>query len=331
MKKEDIFNALVVSTTQTGVERLVAKKRIIDLPDNDIIINVKYSSLNYKDALSANGHKGITKLYPHTPGIDSAGIVVASKSNKFQVGDKVICMGYDLGMNTPGGYSEYISVPTNWVMPLPKTISLRDAMVIGTAGFTAAIGVNEIINSGINREDGKILVTGATGGVGIMAVIMLSKLGYDVTASSGKKEQYQLLEKAGAKTIIGREAVDDKSERGLLKYQWIGAFDTVGGNILSTVLKSMKYGGVVVNCGNVASIMLNVTVFPFILRGVRLIGIAAAETPMNKRMEIWEKLENELRLPNIEYLVKEITLNELSSEIDIMLAGKQFGRVIVKL
>ncbi len=331
MKKEDIFNALVVSTTQTGVERLVAKKRIIDLPDNDIIINVKYSSLNYKDALSANGHKGITKLYPHTPGIDSAGIVVASKSNKFKVGDKVICMGYDLGMNTPGGYSEYISVPTNWVMPLPKTISLRDAMVIGTAGFTAAIGVNEIINSGINREDGKILVTGATGGVGIMAVIMLSKLGYDVTASSGKKEQYQLLEKAGAKTIIGREAIDDKSERGLLKYQWIGAFDTVGGNILSTVLKSMKYGGVVVNCGNVASIMLNVTVFPFILRGVRLIGIAAAETPMNKRMEIWEKLENELRLPNIEYLVKEITLNELSSEIDIMLAGKQFGRVIVKL
>lgn len=331
MKKEDIFNALVVSTTQTGVERLVAKKRIIDLPDNDIIINVKYSSLNYKDALSANGHKGITKLYPHTPGIDSAGIVVASKSNKFKVGDKVICMGYDLGMNTPGGYSEYISVPTNWVMPLPKTISLRDAMVIGTAGFTAAIGVNEIINSRINREDGKILVTGATGGVGIMAVIMLSKLGYDVTASSGKKEQYQLLEKAGAKTIIGREAIDDKSERGLLKYQWIGAFDTVGGNILSTVLKSMKYGGVVVNCGNVASIMLNVTVFPFILRGVRLIGIAAAETPMNKRMEIWEKLENELRLPNIEYLVKEITLNELSSEIDIMLAGKQFGRVIVKL
>ncbi|MBQ6268501.1 MAG: YhdH/YhfP family quinone oxidoreductase [Bacteroidetes bacterium] len=331
MDKEQLFKAFVVSEIDGKPNRTVAAKKINELPENDIIINVKYSSLNYKDALSANCHKGVTRHYPHTPGIDSVGVVVESKSDKYKVGDEVICMGYDLGMNTPGGYGEYISVPEGWVMPLPKTFSMRDAMIIGTAGFTAAIGVNEIISAGITPDDGQVLVTGATGGVGIFAVAMLSKLGFDVTASSGKKEKYEMLERAGAKTIIGREEVNDTSERGLLKSKWIAAFDTVGGNTLSTVLKSIKYGGVVTNCGNVASIKLDVTIFPFILRSVRLIGIAAAETPMDKRINIWKKLENELRLPDLEYLVKEVNLENLNNEIELMLAGKQFGRVLVKL
>jgi len=214
---------------------------------------------------------------------------------------------------------------------LPENISMRESMIIGTAGFTAAIGVDEISKHCIPTETNKILVTGATGGVGIMAVSMLSKLGFNVTASSGKTDQHDMLRKAGAKEIISREDIDDTSERALLKSKWAGAFDTVGGNTLATVLKSMNYNGIVTNCGNVASPKLDITVFPFILRAVRLVGIAAAETPMPKRLEIWNKLANELKLTDTEYLVKEVTLENLNSEIDLMLGGKQKGRVIVNL
>ncbi len=333
MQTDKKFNALVVKEKSEGVfTRSIQERKISDLPKNDILIKVHYSSLNYKDALSASGNKGVTRNYPHTPGIDAAGVVVESNCDKFAPGDEVICMGYDLGMNTPGAYGEYISVSKDWVLHLPKTISLRDSMILGTGGFTAAIGISEILKHGVKPNDGKVLVTGATGGVGIMAVAMLSKLGYQVTASSGKSEQYDLLKKAGASEIIGREEVDDQSGRGLLKSRWIAAFDTVGGNTLSTVLKSTSYGGIVTNCGNVSSVMLNVTIFPFILRSVRLVGIAAAETPMPEREKIWhEFLLDKFKLQDLDYLSKEVSLEELSEEIDIMLKGKQVGRVLVKL
>ncbi len=327
----DKFKALVVEESEkAGFIHSIQERNISDLPQNGVLIRVHYSSLNYKDALSASGNKGITRKYPHTPGIDVAGVVETSNSDNFKAGDKVICTGYDLGMNTPGGFAEYVNVPAEWVLPLPENLSMREAMVIGTAGFTAAIGVSEIAHH-IQPEDGPVLVTGATGGVGIVAVKLLAKSGYHVAASTGKTEWHELLLRIGAKDVIGREDVNDQSDRAMLSTKWMGAFDTVGGNTLATVLKSIKYGGIVTNCGNVASPKLDITVFPFILRSVRLIGIAAAETPMAKRAEIWRKLSNEYRLEDMEYLVKEIALDAVSDELSLMLQGRQGGRVIVNL
>jgi putative YhdH/YhfP family quinone oxidoreductase len=329
---EQTFKALVIEEKENSIfERNILTKNISELPQNEVLIQVHYSSLNYKDALSATGNKGITRKYPHTPGIDAAGIVVKSQSAKFKEGDEVICTGYDLGMNTAGGFGQYISVPADWVVARPKNVSLRNAMIIGTAGFTAMNGVMEILNHNVKPEDGKILVTGATGGVGIMAVTFLSNLGYDVIASSGKVEQYDLLRKAGAKEIIGREEVNDTTGKPLLAKRWIAAIDTVGGNVLATALKSAENYGIVATCGNIASMELNISIFPFILRGVRLIGLASAETYMQKRLTIWDKISEKFGDFDFNFLVKEVELETLSNEIDLILKGKQVGRVLVNM
>jgi len=335
---EQNFKALVIEEKENSIfERNITTKNINELPQNEVLIKVHYSSLNYKDALSASGNKGITRKYPHTPGVDAAGIVVKSQSEKFKEGDEVICTGYDLGMNTSGGFGQYISVPADWLVALPKNISLRNSMIIGTAGFTAMNGVLEILNYDIKPQDGKILVTGATGGVGIMAVTFLAKLGYAVVASSGKVEQYELLKKAGASEIIGRDEANDISGKPLLGKKYIGAIDTVGGNVLATALKSTENYGIVATCGNIASTELNISIFPFILRGVRLIGLASAETLMPKRLKIWGKISEIIFInsnnPNFdfEFLVKEVKLEQLSDEIDLILKGKQVGRVLVNM
>ncbi len=324
------FALNVEEIAEKQFERTVIEKNTDSLPQADVLIKVEYSSLNYKDALSSSGHKGITRRFPHTPGIDASGVVVESNSDKFKEGDKVICTGYDLGMNTSGGFGGFIRVSADWVVKLPESMTLRESMIYGTAGFTAATGIYEIISNGISPDMGQVLVSGASGGVGTMAVAMLSKLGYEVVASSGKPEKNQFLYDLGAKEIISREEVNDASQKGLLPPRWIAAIDNVGGNTLSTILRQAKDRAVITNCGMVESTLINTFVFPFILRGVRLIGIASAETPMNQRLTLWDKIENVYRLDDkIEKYVKEVGLNQLSEEIDLMLKGQQAGRILL--
>jgi acrylyl-CoA reductase (NADPH) len=326
------YKAMVVHEHENSTySREIVDKEISNLPEGDILINVKYSSLNYKDALSATGNKGVTRNYPHTPGIDAAGIVVHSMNDNFKIGDSVLVTGYDLGMNTPGGYGQYISVPADWVVKLPESLLLNESMIYGTAGFTAALSVYKLITSGITSSDGDILVTGATGGVGSIAVSILNKLGYSVIASTGKAEAKRMLLEMGAKDIILREELDDKSRKTLLKGRWAGVIDTVGGNILSTALKSTKYGGSVTSCGNVASPELSTTVYPFILRGISILGVDSVQCPMELRLKLWNLLSNDWKPDNLTLNVQEVSLMDLDTKIQSILEGKLIGRTIVNL
>lgn len=328
----DSFKAMVVSRTEDGkFTREITTRELDSLPDGEVLLNVKYSSLNYKDALSAIGNRGVTRNYPHTPGVDAAGVVEDSKSEGFEPGDKVIVHGYDLGMDTSGGFGQYVRVPAGWVVDLPAGLELKESMMYGTAGFTAAQSVLRIVEGGVGTEDGKILVTGATGGVGSMAVAILGKAGYSVTASTGKPDQGQFLADLGAEEVIGREDLTDPSGKLLLKGQWAGVVDTVGGEMLATAIKSTRQRGVVTTCGNVASHELNTNVYPFILRGVTLVGIDSASCPMERRRLIWEKISAEWKLDILERICRTVSLEDLDPEIDTILKGGQVGRVVVDL
>lgn len=328
----DSFKAMVVSRTEDGkFTREITTRELDSLPEGEVLLNVKYSSLNYKDALSAIGNRGVTRNYPHTPGVDAAGVVEDSESEGFERGDKVIVHGYDLGMDTSGGFGQYIRVPADWVVDLPAGLELKESMMYGTAGFTAAQSVLRIVEGGVGAEDGKILVTGATGGVGSMAVAILRKAGYSVTASTGKPDQEQFLTDLGAEEVIGREDLTDPSGKLLLKGQWAGVVDTVGGEILATAIKSTRQRGVVTTCGNVASHELNINVYPFILRGVTLVGIDSASCPMKRRRLVWEKMSGEWKLDILERMCRTVSLEGLDPEIDVILKGGQVGRVVVDL
>ena len=302
-----------------------------DLPIGEVLIRVHYSSLNYKDALSCSGHRGVTRHYPHTPGIDAAGVVEHSVSDDFKQGDSVVVISNDLGENTSGGFGQFISVPASWVMPLPKGMSLRESMIYGTAGFTAALAVNKLQSLGVSPESGKIVVTGASGGVGSISVALLSWLGYSVTASSGKKDIDIFLKSLGALKVVDRKAVSNKSGMTLLKQEWAGAIDSVGGNTLASLLKSCKQNGVVISIGLVESADLHTTIFPFIMRGINLLGVSASQTTMNNRKKIWEKLANEWKPNNLDELVKDCSLDSLGTEIDSIYNGNQKGRIVVDM
>lgn len=324
------FLALVVSESESGrFQRRITQRRVDELPDGDLLIRVHYSSLNYKDALSASGNRGVTRRYPHTPGIDAAGIVVESRNDAIRPGDEVIVIGYDLGMNTPGGFGQYIRVPADWVVPRPPGLSLRESMIFGTAGFTAAMSVLRLSEWGITPASDEVLVTGATGGVGSLAVAILARAGFHVTAATGKAEQAPWLRWLGARTVLPRSELDDESGRPLLTGRWNAVVDTVGGNFLSTALKSTRPGGCVTCCGQVSSPELNMTVFPFILRGVALFGIDSASCPIEFRRMLWEKLATEWKLDALDELAREVGLADLNPEIDRILRGEQVGRVIV--
>ena len=327
-----IFKALQISENlKKQYVREIIQRQVSDLPAGEVLVRVHYSALNYKDALSSVGNKGVTRNYPHTPGIDAAGIVEESQSSDFKVGDEVIVTSYDLGMNTSGGLSEYIRVPARWIVAMPRGLSMREAMINGTAGFTAALCINALINNGLSPDKGKVLVTGSTGGVGILAVAMLRKLGFEITAVTGKPEAHEFLLKVGASEIISREAMDDKSGRPMLKSVYAGVIDTVGGNILATALKSLNYGGAAAICGLVASPDLPTSVLPFILRGNTLFGIDSAECPMPLRQEIWKKVATEYKPINLSLLATEITLEEVPKKLDIMLNGGAIGKSLVNL
>ena len=325
------FKAMVVSETpEKTFVREIRQRAMNDLPAGELIIEVKYSSLNYKDALSVTGNKGVTRKYPHTPGIDAGGVVVDSTTKLFAVGDQVTVTGFDLGMNTSGGFGQYISVPALWATKLPQGLSLKESMSHGTAGLTAALCIIRLMASCLTKDSGEVLVTGATGGVGSIAVAILAKLGFNVVAATGKSSEHNFLTGLGAKTIISREEANDTSGRPLQKPRWAGVVDTVGGNILATALKTAKYSGLVAACGNAMSADLNVNVFPFILRGVSLLGVDSVEIPMRARQMAWSKLAGDWKI-DLSSIVTEVSLEELNPQIDAILKGGVRGRVLVDL
>lgn len=325
------FRAMVVE--QSGEKRFtrsVVEKNIDKLPQGEVLVKVFYSSLNYKDALSAIGNRGVTRHYPHTPGIDACGIVEESSSSDFRVGDKIIVTSYDLGMNTSGGFGQYIRVPATWVVPLPVGLDLKESMILGTAGFTAGMSVDALTRT-VKPDRGDILVTGGTGGVGSLSIAILSKLGYSIAAVSGKPEAHEFLKSLGAKKIISRQDASEGHERPLLKGRWAGVVDTVGGEILAAAIKSTDLQGVVTCCGNVASPELPLNVFPFILRGVSLVGIDSQNCPMEQRRRLWQKLSKEWKPEKLNNMCREVNLAGLGDEIDLILRGGQQGRVVVNL
>jgi len=326
------FKAMVVQEKTDGTyTRRIAEKSLDDLPAGEVLVRVHYSSLNYKDGLSATGHRGVTKHYPHTPGVDAAGVVEVSLSEAFQPGDEVIVTSYDLGMNTSGGFGQFIRVPAGWVVPLPENLSPKESMAYGSAGLTAGFCILKLQEHGVTPERGEILVTGATGGVGSFAVAMLAKIGYQVVAVTGKMDEKQFLIDLGAKEIISRDEATDTSGKPLLKSRWAGVVDAVGGEILATAIRSTKLHGAVTCCGNVASPDLPINVYPFILRGISLVGIDSQSFPMTFRRQTWEKIASEWKLADLDRQTSVCSLEELNSEIDRILAGKQKGRVIVDL
>lgn len=300
-----------------GSEQTMAMQ---SLPDHDTLIRVTHSSLNYKDALSAAGNKGVTKQYPHTPGIDAVGVN--------ETGDSVIVTGYDLGMNTDGGYGEYIRVPQEWcvTLPSPWKNNPRQAMVYGTAGLTAGLCVQKLLRMGANPDQGKVAVTGASGSVGSVAVEILSRLGFDVTAISGK--QPDILKELGASEIVGRDALDS-TKKPLLKPLFANAIDTVGGSPLVELLKQIHHSGSVACCGLVAGPKLDATVFPFILRGVNLLGVDSVEIPRTDKQAVWEKLAGEWNCPVTERLARDIGRHELDACLKSYLKGESSGKIVL--
>jgi len=324
------FTAMVVEQPEPKkFTRRIGTRSLEDLPAGDVVIRVAYSSLNYKDALSATGHPGVSRKFPHTPGIDAAGEVVSSENEAFKPGDEVIVTGFDLGMNTPGGFGQLIRVPAAWVVPKPDGLTLRETMILGTAGFTAALSVWKLEQNGVAPCSGDILVTGAGGGVGSLAVALLAKAGYRVVAGSSKDPDY--LKQLGAAEVIGREEVLKDADRPMTKERWGGVVDVVGGDTLAAAIKSTRYGGSVTCCGLVGSADLNLNVYPFILRGVSLLGIDSVECAMGPRLQVWQRLAGPWKLDILNEVVNECTLDTLEEKIQAILKGQVRGRTLVKL
>ena len=327
---EDIkYKAFFTQETESGFSNSIESLSIADLQENDLLVKVSYSSLNYKDALSASGNKGVTRTYPHTPGIDAVGEVVKSNSSDFKDGDKIIVTGYDLGMNTYGGFGQYISIPATWAISLPNELSEAEAMSIGTAGLTAGLCVRKLLQNDLTPDSGDVLVTGASGGVGSVAVMVLSKLGFNVVALTGKQDQVDYLESLGASSVIIRSQMEEQGKP-LQKGIYQGGVDTVGGNILSNFISQTSQRGAITCCGNVASDKLETSIFPFILRGVTLIGIDSAESLLEVKKEIWNNFSNDWKI-DLEKITKEVFLESLSDEVEKILKGNQVGRIRVNL
>lgn len=325
------FEALRIYVTDQGVERKLETCDLDALPEGEVLIKVSFSSLNYKDALSANGHTGITRQYPHTPGIDASGTVVLDQTGRFTEGAPVVVIGFDLGMNTWGGFGHYIRVPANWVLPLPDGLSLAEAMQLGTAGVTAGYAVEQLLLNGLEGKNGPVLVTGATGGVGSIAVHLLASLGFEVAASTGKPDSHDWLRSLGAKHIVDRHTLSEPSKKALLPETYQAAIDTVGDSTLVNILKLLKFGGSVAACGIVGGTAVPADIYPFILRGVKLIGIASADAPLSDRQRVLTKFSRAWRLPMLDDLTETVPLVDVSARIDQMLAGKIQRRALVTI
>ncbi len=325
------FRALLVEKTEAGFQRSVVTRQVADLPAGDLLIDVRYSSLNFKDALSATGNPGVSRNFPHTPGIDVAGVVVESSSERFAPGDSVVAIGFDLGMNTPGGFGQRVRIPAGWALPLPEGLDLREAMRLGTAGLTAALCVQKLEDAGMTPDGGPVLVTGATGGVGSVAVMLLAKLGYRVTAVTGKPDQHGFLQSLGAAEVIAREEARTGSDKPLLPETWGGVVDTVGGETLFNSVKRLRYGASLAACGLVEAPQFAATVLPFILRNVNLLGVDSVELPLAEKAKVWDKLAGPWKLDGLDALEEPLSLDTVSDAIDRILVGAMVGRGVVDL
>ncbi|SFP32111.1 acryloyl-CoA reductase [Salibacterium halotolerans] len=325
------FEALVVDKADDGnVSREVRKLTFDDLPEGEVLIKVKYSSVNFKDGMATISDNNIVKDYPMVPGIDLSGVVEESSDDRFSEGDPVIVTSYQLGTGHFGGFAEYARVPVDWVVPLPEPLTLEEAMIYGTAGFTAALSVMRLQEEGVTPEDGTVLVTGATGGVGSIAVAMLSNLGYDVAAGTGKSSEHDFLKGLGAAEIIDRDELQPETIRPVDKQRWAGAVDPVGGRTLSYVLSTLKYEGAAAVSGLTGGTDVPATVFPFIGRGITLTGIDSVNCPMPRRLDVWERLASDLRVgESLKQIADYVSLQELPDTLDQILAGKVRGRKVV--
>lgn len=325
------YRALRVHEVSEGIfERRIESCNTDDLPDHEVLVRVKYAGMNYKDALSAYGNKGVTRRYPHTPGIDASGIVEESRSSLFKVGDRVVAGGYDMGMNTPGGFGEYMRVPANCLFKLPDAVDLKYSSLLGGTGFTAGLSIMNLMDQGVKPEDGPVLVTGAAGGVGSWSVLILKKLGFKVIAgTSNIDDSAELIAKLGADEHVDKSVIDDLSGRPLLKWKWAGVIENVGGNVLATALKACKPGGTVTCCGNIYSHELVTTVYPFILNGIKLIGISSTDVDLKTKARLWKKFFDEYKvdLPDI---VTEIELEQLPDILEKVMQKKNRGQVLLK-
>lgn len=329
MSKETFRAFFVEEESEGKFSSLVKDIPVTFLPDHEVLIRVHYSSLNYKDALSASGNKGVTHSYPHIPGIDASGVVQEDASGTFKEGQKVIVTGQDLGSNTSGGFGSLIRVPKDWVVELPEQLSLELAMAYGTAGFTAMYGIKRLQRELISPEGGKVLVSGATGGVGSLAVFFLSSLGYEVVAATGKMGEESFLKSLGATEIIHRDEITDVEDSFLLSREWNAAIETVGGEMLDAVIRQTNHDGAIACCGNILGHKVDTSIYPFILRGVSLLGIDSAICKMPMRLKIWDAISkmNHDALP--QNYSKLVVLDNLQHEVGKILKGGQVGRVVV--
>lgn len=299
------------------------------LPPGEVLLKVHYSSLNYKDAMAAHGHPGITRKFPHVPGIDACGVVIESSDPRFRAGEEVLATGHEFGVERWGGWSEYLRSPADWLVPLPDGLTREEAMTLGTAGFTAAQCVQALRDRGIQPDQGDILVTGATGGVGSLAVMILARLGYRVVALTGKSDRKDWLLSLGAADVVGRDLLEDTSSRPLLSARFRGAIDTVGGPPLAALCKSISHRGCVACCGVTAGAELPLTVYPFILRGVTLAGIDSAWCPDEERQPLWQLLAGPWKPQQLTSIGRTVSLTDIAPEVERILRGENVGRVIV--
>ncbi len=332
-RKLDAFEAFRVHLDGDRVGRGVETVTADVLPPNDVLVAVAYSSVNYKDALSASGNRGVTRAYPHTPGIDAAGTVVSSRDQRFAPGDEVICTGFDLGMNTPGGYAAYVRVPADWLVRRPSGLSARDAMAIGTAGLTAALALDRLADARVTPDLGPLVVTGASGGVGSLAVWLAARAGYEVVASTGTPDAGEMLKSLGAARVIAREELQEPTQRPLLSAEFAGGIDTVGGTTLANLIKRTAVGGAVAACGLVGGSELPTTLFPFILRGVALMGVDSQHAPLDARLRAWEGLAAATAAEpgKLGALTTEVALHDVGSALEDVLAGGTVGRLVVRI
>jgi acrylyl-CoA reductase (NADPH) len=328
----ETFRALVAERHDDRVERRVDALGLDDLPDGEVTVRVAWSSVNYKDALAVSPTGRVARISPLVPGIDLAGEVTASDAPEFRPGDRVLAHGYDLGVSHFGGFAEYARVPAGWVVPLPDGLSLRQAMALGTAGYTAALSVQELEERGLEPGAGPVLVLGASGGVGSTAVGILAARGYQVAASTGKPEAEGFLRELGAAEVLSREETSTESSRPLERARWAGCVDPVGGASLAYALRTLDQGRAVAASGNTGGPELRTTVLPFILRGVALLGVDSAHTPIERRRRVWERLAGDLRPRGLdESITREVPLDELDALLDGVLAGKGQGRTVVRI
>jgi len=328
----ETFRALVVEQEGEGILASIGQLSHDDLPEGGVLIRVRYSSINYKDALALSPEGRVVKKYPIVPGIDLAGTVASSQDPRYKEGDEVIVTGYELGISHHGGFSEYARVPGDWVAPVPAGLTAREAMALGTAGLTAALSIHRLEQNGLRPDQGPVLVTGATGGVGSLAVSMLSGLGYEVAASTGKPSEHDYLRSLGAASIVDRAELAPEKIRPLDKQRWAGAVDPVGGRQLAYVLSAVVYGGSVAVSGLTGGGDVPTSVYPFILRGVNLLGIDSVYCPAETRSALWKRMANELKPKQLsESISREVTLDELPQAASRLLQGTGTGRTIVKL